>query len=81
VDECKPLPRGRHAAAGQPGRGLHSSPSQLNISTFCVLHPYTFQFVVSTFPRIGCEFTSQKRLRLSWEVDAAVASMTTIGSG
>ena len=30
-------------------RGLHSSTSRLNISTFCGLHTSTSQFVLSTF--------------------------------
>ena len=82
MDECKPLQRGipvqplgaGHGAGhgrGVPGRSLHSSTSQHNVSTFLWLQTSTFRFVVSTLCGPGCVFMSQKRLRMSWEVDAS----------
>jgi len=56
---------------GPEARGLHSSTSQLYVSTFCGLHTSTFRFVVSNVCGLGCVYNSLKRLRLSWEVDAS----------
>ena len=47
------------------------SPQRKHLVWAAALHTSTFQFVVSTFCGLGCVVTSQRRLRLSWEVDAS----------
>jgi hypothetical protein len=65
-----------------PGRGLHSSRFQLNVSAFCGLHASTFRLDVSTF----CGICRVSLVTKSSQVELisgrpAVASVTKNGSG
>jgi hypothetical protein len=61
ISTCAATPgvaRNLHAGSRAAGRGLHSSTSQLDVSTFCGLHHCTFRFVVGNVYGLGCVFQS-----------------------